>query len=449
MVRSVAEVTPCPEISGSERLDPVELTQALIRFDTTNPPGLERECIQFLSGVLRRAGVEPTIVGRDRDRPNLVARLPGRAAAPPLLLHGHVDVVPATPSEWIRPPFAGDLVEGELWGRGALDMKSGVAMLVAAFLGARDEPPAGDVILALVSDEEKGSDYGAAYLVDEHAHLFDGVRFAVGEGGGGKQWIGGRPFYPISVAEKQRCLIRATMRGSGGHASLVVRDSAMGRLGRLLDALERKRLPVHVTDVVREMLAAMASRLPLHERLALRPALVPALTDRLLDVFGRDGDALDPLLHNTATPTVVRAGESTNVVPTEVTVEIDGRLLPGQTPMDLVGELERLVPGVARYEVVREEPALPAKRDMTLYPLLAGVLAERDPASFPFPVLLPGFTDARHFAKLGIQGYGFLPLSLPPGVPTTLAHAPNERVPAEAVRFGTACLGDVLRRYAG
>ncbi len=437
-----------PQIRGNEP-DSVELLRQLLRFDTSNPPGCERECLQFLASLFADAGLEPSFVARDPERPNLITRLPGRGEAPPLLLHAHVDVVPANASEWRYPPFSGEFVDGQVWGRGAIDMKSGVAMLVSTLLrvSAGEDPVAGDIVLALMSDEETGSEFGAKYLVEQRPDLFAGVRYAIGEGGGMTRWIGGRSFYPISVSEKQRCLIRATIRGAGGHASLVVRDTAMRKLGKLLTTLARKRLPIHVTPLVREMLSTMAARLPFHERLALRPALFPPLTDRLLDLFGEDGDQLDPLLHNTATPTVLRGGESTNVVPTEITVEIDGRVLPGQTPSDLVRELELLAPGVASYKVIREEPAVPASPDMTLFPLLAEVVRERDPTGMPFPVLLPGYTDARHFARLGIQSYGFQPLRLPREMATDLSHAPDERVPADAVRFGAECLYQAVRRY--
>jgi acetylornithine deacetylase/succinyl-diaminopimelate desuccinylase-like protein len=308
--------------------------------------------------------------------------------------------------------------------------------------------PAGDLVLALACDEETGSELGAGYLVEEHSELFSGVRYALGEIGGFTEWVGGRRLYPIQVTEKQRCLIRATIRGRGGHPSTVVRDTAAEKLGRLLTILRKRRLPVHLVTVVREMLAAMAGALPPHQRVALRPLTVPALTDRLLDLFGKDAESLDPLLHNTATPTVVRGGESTNVIPTEITVDLDGRVLPGQTPQDLVRELQALASGLAEFEVIREEPAVPAEPDLALYPMLAEIIREREPGGTPMPTLVPGYTDARHFARLGIQTYGFLPMRLPPHITTALIHAPDERVPAEAIEFGVECVFEAITRYS-
>jgi acetylornithine deacetylase/succinyl-diaminopimelate desuccinylase-like protein len=290
-----------PELPSGALPDPVELLRALLRFDTSNPPGRERECLEFVAEQLHGARIETKFFARNPERPNLVARVAGRGDAPPLLLYGHVDVVPARDDEWSTPPFGGELVDGEVWGRGALDMKGGVAMLVAALLrAAGDEArPAGDLVLALTSDEERGSELGAKFLVEEHAQEFAGVRHAISEFGGPTEWISGRPFYPIQVAEKQACTVRAVVRGPGGHASTRVRGTAVAKLGRLLALFDRNRLPVHVTPVVREMLTTMAGALPLHKRIALRPLLTPSLTDRVLDALGADGRSLDPLLHNT------------------------------------------------------------------------------------------------------------------------------------------------------
>jgi acetylornithine deacetylase/succinyl-diaminopimelate desuccinylase-like protein len=429
--------------------DPVELLTELIRFDTSNPPGNERDCLEFVARVLEASGVNSRLVSRDPERPNLVARLAGQGQDGPLLLYGHVDVVPARADEWRHPPFSGDLVDGEVWGRGALDMKGGVAMLISALLriAADDEPPPGDIVLALTSDEECGSELGAKFLVDAHAELFTGVRYAISEIGGFTEWIGNRRLYPIQVAEKQRCLVRATIRGTGGHPSAVVRGTAAAKLGSLLGALDKKRLPVHVTPDVRRMVAAMSGALPLHQRIALRALLSRRLTNRLLDLLGKDAAPLDAFLHNTATPTIIRGGESSNVIPTEITVDLDGRVLPGQTSVDLIRELESLAGDFAEFEVVHEEPAVRAEPDLTLYPMLAEIIRHEDPGGVPIPALIPGYTDARHFARLGIQTYGFLPMRLPKDITVELIHAPDERVPAEAIRFGVDCLVDAIRRF--
>ena len=427
----------------------VELLQALIRFDTSNPPGNERACIEFVGGLLEQAGVEPSYVALDPERPNLVARISGRAEAPPLLLYGHVDVVAADPSEWSHPPFGAELVGGEVWGRGALDMKGGIAMLVSALMrvAASEAPPPGDVLLVLTSDEEAGSSTGMKFLVEEHDELFDGVRHALSEFGGYTLWRGSRRFVPIQVTEKQRCLIRATVRGRGGHAASVVRGSASEKLGLFLSRLAKRSLPVHVTPVARTMLESMAAVLPLHDRLFIRGLLVPGFGDRLLSLSGPLASELIPLLCNSATPTVVRGGSTTNVIPTELSVDLDGRVVPGMSPADLVAELETLAAGLATFELVSEEPAVPTSPDLSLVPLLAAVVSERDPGCVPLPMLLPGYTDARYLSSLGVQTYGFLPMRLPPHIGTELVHAADERVPVEAVGFGVDCLVDVINRY--
>ena len=219
------------------------------------------ECITFINGLLTEAGVETTILAKTPERPNLIARLPGQGCASSLLLYGHVDVVTTENQQWQHPPFEGKVMGGFVWGRGALDMKGGVAMMLAAFLRAKTEDLKlpGDVILAIVSDEEAGGDLGSKYLVENHADLFDGIRYAIGEFGGFTFYVGNRRFYPIMIAEKQICLMKATVRGPGGHGSLPVNGGAMAKLSQLLQRLDRRRLPVHVTPVARLFFKAMAS----------------------------------------------------------------------------------------------------------------------------------------------------------------------------------------------
>jgi len=212
--------------------NPVEILQKLIRFDTTNPPGNEAECISYCDELLGEAGIKTTILAKNPSRPNLIARLNGRGDAPPLLLQGHIDVVTTENQEWEHPPFAAKIVDNYVWGRGALDMKGAVAMMLSAIIMAKKEGAElpGDVVLALVSDEEDGGGDGAAFLVDKHPGLFEGVRFALGELGGFTFYVGNKRFYPIMVAEKQRCWLKATVRGAGGHGSMPVKGGAMAEV---------------------------------------------------------------------------------------------------------------------------------------------------------------------------------------------------------------------------
>jgi acetylornithine deacetylase/succinyl-diaminopimelate desuccinylase-like protein len=427
---------------------PVELLQQLIRFDTTNPPGNEAACIEFLRDLLADAGVETEVYARDPGRPNLIARVVGKGGGQPLLLQGHVDVVTTAGQNWQRPPFGGDLVDGYVWGRGAADMKGGVAILVSACLrAARGEIRRdGDLVLAVLSDEEAGGDFGARFLVEDHPHLFDGIRYGISEFGGFTLHLGGRRFYPIQVAEKQICWLKATIRGPGGHGALITRGGIMARLARFLRDVDRKPLPVHVTPVAREMLERIAAELPQPRRGVILSLLKPRLTDRMLPLLGATARTTEPLLRNTVSATIIRAGEKINVVPAQVEVELDGRALPGFGPDDLIGELQDVVGKDVELELIRHDPG-PAAPDLGLFDTLAGVLRELDPDATPVPMLQIGVTDARFFARRGIQTYGFLPMRLPPGLAfLSLIHAADERVPADAIDFGVEALSRALER---
>jgi acetylornithine deacetylase/succinyl-diaminopimelate desuccinylase-like protein len=435
-------------VSAAAVPDTVELLGELIRFDTTNPPGAEEACVAHVEALLKAAGCETERYERVPGRPNLVSRLRGAGTAPPLLLHGHVDVVTTAGQRWSREPFAGEVADGEIWGRGALDMKSGVAMLVTAFLRAKLECGTlpGDVVLAVVSDEESGGEAGASFLVEEHPELFEGVRHALGEFGGYSMHVGGTRFYPIQVAEKQICWLRARLRGRGGHGSVPQRGGTMARLGAFLRALDRTRLPVHVTPVARQWIETMAAHVPRPHSLALRALLderTAGAALRAVPSLAR----LDPVLRNTVNATIVRGGDKINVVPAEVEVELDGRLLPGFGPDDMIRELRAVVGEAVELEVLRHDPA-PPRPDLTLLEPLGATLRELDPKAVPVPMLMVGFTDARLFARLGIQTYGFMPLRLQPDFDLfSLIHAADERVPVDAVRFGAEAVFRAVRRY--
>ena len=429
---------------------PVEILQHLIRFDTTNPPGNEILCINYLNNLLTEAGFETQILAKEPSRANLVTRLSGQGNAPPLLLQGHVDVVSTAGQPWTRPPFDGLIEDGYLWGRGALDMKSGVAMMVAALIRAKAEGASlpGDVILAVVSDEEYEGVYGARYLVEEHPYLFEGVRYAIGEGGGVSDYISGRKFYPIMVGEKQVCWMKATLRGEGGHASIPRSGGAMTKLAQMLAQLDQRRLPVHLTPVVRQLIEALMDVLPAPVSDLMCQLLEPELTDKALDkIGGEDGRWLNALLRNTVTPTVVRGGSQTNVIPTEITLQLDGRLLPGFTPDDMLAELRPIIGNEVDIEIEQFNPG-PPPPDMALYDTLADILRQADPQGIPIPTLATGVTDAAFFARLGIQTYGFLPLNMPPDFNWwSTIHNADERVPLAALDFGTNAVYSALQRF--
>jgi acetylornithine deacetylase/succinyl-diaminopimelate desuccinylase-like protein len=425
-----------------------ELLRELIRFDTTNPPGNETACIEFIRGQLDEAGCETRIYAKDPARPNLVSRLPG-GSAPPLLLQGHVDVVTTAGQTWTHPPFEARLEDGYVWGRGALDMKAGVAMLVHAFLRARREnvPLPGDLVLVVLSDEEAGGNLGARFLVEEQPGLFEGMRYALGEFGGFTLHLGGKRFYPIQVAEKQICWLKATVRGPGGHGAMVNRGGTVARLGKLLSDLDRKRLPVHVTPVVREFVGRIAAELPRKEATVLRSLVKPRLTDVALRLLGERGASIEPMLRNTVNATIVRGGEKINVVPSEIELELDGRALPGVSPDQLIAELQALVGDDVELELVRHDPG-PSEPDLGLFESLAGVIRELDPEGIPVPLLQIGVTDGRFFSRAGVQTYGFLPMRLPEDFKfEKLIHAADERIPVEALEFGAEAVWRAVQRF--
>ncbi len=429
-------------------INPVQFLQTLIRFDTTNPPGNEYLAIHWARDLLAEAGIESTLLAKDPLRPNLIARLKGAGNTPPLLLQGHVDVVTTTGQAWQHPPFSGNIIDGYIWGRGALDMKCGVAMMLAAFLRAHQEktPLPGDVILCLLADEEAGGDFGAKFLVEEHPDLFAGARYAIGEGGGFSLEMLGKTFYPIMIAEKQICWTRITLSGAAGHGSMIHRGGTMAQLAQILQTLDRRRLPVHITQPVREMFNGIAEALSFPANVLLRQLLNPLFTDRILGLLGERGQLFEPLFHNTVNATMAQASDKINVIPATVTLQLDGRLLPGLTPDRMKDELRALL-GDVEMEIVRHD-AGPAEPDMGLFALLGDILRQQDPQGYPIPLVMMGVTDARFFSKLGIQTYGFNPMKLPGDLKlASLAHAADERIPLEAMAFGSQAMFEVLKRF--
>ncbi len=432
---------------------PAELLQTLIRFDTTNPPGNEAACIAYIDDLLTEAGFETTLLAKDDNRPNLVTRLKGSGDAPALVLQGHVDVVTTANQEWTHPPFEGLNIDGWIWGRGALDMKGDVTIMLSAVLRAKAEGivPAGDIILTIMADEENGSDYGARFLTEEHPEQFEGAKYAIGEGGGSSQTVFGKRIYNVTVAEKQVCWMKAAVTGPGGHGSQPLRDGAMAKLGHLLTTLNSNRLPVHIIPVMEEMVTVLAHAAPAEQAGLLMDLLDPEKTDDALDALAAQGipqaRMLDALTHNTVNATVVHGGIKTNVVPSRIDLELDGRLLPGFTPDDFMAEIHALVGDDLELEVLRYD-AGGADPDLGLYPLLKELIQSADPEGVPIPAMVGGFTDGRMFTRIGIQNYGCIPQKMPDGFNhSPLVHGADERVHVDTIEWGAEVMFNLIQRY--
>jgi acetylornithine deacetylase/succinyl-diaminopimelate desuccinylase-like protein len=427
------------------------LCQELLRIDTTNPPGNELPAAELLADELRAAGLEPTLLESAPRRGNVVARLRGSGELPPLLLTAHLDVVEAEPESWRYPPFCGEVHEGCLWGRGAIDMKNMAAMSVAilARLAREGVKPKRDLIFAGVADEEAGCRHGSLWLCDHHTDLVRS-EFAIGEGGGFNLQVAGKTFFTVQVAEKGVCWVRAKATGEPGHGSMPREDSAVVKLSEAVARLGREGLPRHGSSSVEEFVGAMAAELPAALRPLVRalghPKLGPWVLQAVPDESVRR--AFRALLGNTASPTVLRAGSKTNVIPGVAEAEIDGRILPGQTEGDFLRELQSVLGHDISLEVIHSlPPVVTEPKESSLYSVIHDVMRERAPDAPVVPFVLQGFTDAKAFTSIGAKWYGFAPVRLPSTLRfADMFHGHDERIPVDGLAWGTETLMQVVRR---
>ncbi len=425
----------------------------LLRVDTSNPPGNERAAADILARVLAREGIAFETFEREPSRTNLVARLPGSGRKPPLLLSGHLDVVPAEAAAWRHPPFSADEADGCVWGRGAIDMKNMVAMSLMTLLLLKRQrvPLERDVIFAAVADEEAGSRNGSLFLVERHAAAVE-AEFVLTEAGGHTLHVGGARFYPIQVAEKGLCWFELAAAGPPGHGSMPHPHNAVSRLGAAIAALSRARLPQHNTEVVSGFIRALAARVPFAQRRALAALLTPALSPALLGWLERrdleQALPLNAMLRNTATPTVLTGGQKVNVIPSTASVAVDGRIIPGQTTASFLDEIRRVVGGDVRLTVLDEHEGTTFETKTELYEAIVAVLARHDPKALPVPYMIPGFTDAFAYRKLGATCYGFSPVQLDPSMKfTRMYHGHDERIPVAGFAWGLRVLYDLVRDF--
>lgn len=449
---------PMPIAAAWELLDEevVRLTSELIRIDTTNSGGghgAERPAAEYVAEQLSDVGIEPTVLESAPHRANVVARIPGeRPDLPAILVHGHLDVVPADARNWSVHPFSGEVRDGVVWGRGAIDMKDGNAKITAlARMWARTGTrPSRDVVLAFTADEEDTGTYGAQWLVKEHGDLFEGCATGISESGGytvHAQRADGTPvrIYPVGVAERGSAWLRLTARGRAGHGSRPNPENAVSMVARTVARISEHHWPLALTPAARASLTEICAALGVDPGFAADGSLSEAEAERVLTEIGPAERMLRPVLRNSSNPTMLDAGYKLNVIPEFATAGIDGRVVPGGR-QDFEAKIDELVgPGV-EWEYASDSPAIAAPIDAPELAAIRSAIQAHDPDGVVVPVCLSGGTDAKDFSALGIAGFGFNPLRLPDGFPYgTLAHGVDERVPVDALRFGARAIDSFLR----
>jgi acetylornithine deacetylase/succinyl-diaminopimelate desuccinylase-like protein len=418
----------------------IGLLSELIAINTSNPTHPERPAAEWVAAKLDDVGIESQIIEAAPGRASTIARIegcdPDRA---PLLIHGHLDVVPAEASEWSLDPFAGELRDGYVWGRGAIDMKDMDAMILALVRewARTGRKPPRDLVLAFVSDEEAGGRQGAHHLVDHHPGLFADCTEAISEVGGFSVSLDeNRRLYLIQTAEKGINWLRLRATGRPGHGSMVHDDNAVTRLAAAVSRIGAYEHPVVVTDTVRRMVEAIAAATGLD--------LDPDDPEAWLPQLGGMARMIGAVIRNTTNPTMLAAGYKTNVIPSSAEATIDARFLPGQEQAMLSAVDELLGEGVDR-EFIVQDIAVETSFDGALVDAMSAALRAEDPGAFPVPYLMSGGTDAKSFSTLGMRCFGFSPLLLPPDLDfTALFHGIDERVPVDALQFGVRVLDRLL-----
>ncbi len=423
----------------------VDLCRDLLRTDTTNTGDTatsagERVAAEYVAAKLAEVGLEPEIRESEPGRTSVVARFegsdPSRGA---LLVHGHLDVVPAEPDEWTVHPFAGEIRDGYLWGRGAVDMKDFDAMVLAVVRDwrRRGVRPPRDLVLAFTSDEEAGSGLGARFLAERHRELFDGCTEAIGEVGGFSYTINDDlRLYLVATAEKGVDWLRLRTHGRPGHGSMLHDDNAVTALCDAVARLGHHRFPIEVTPTVRAFLDQISQLLHIE--------LDPDDPETAIAKLGPIARLIGATIRNTANPTRLSAGYKDNVIPSSATATIDCRTLPGHTE-SFLGELRGVVGDEIEVEYIQRQPGIETTFDGPLVDAMAAALRAEDPGARAVPYMLSAGTDAKAFTSIGIRCFGFAPLRLPPDLNfAALFHGIDERVPVEGLQFGVRVLDRFL-----
>ena len=434
----------------AEDSEVVRILRDLIRFDTSNPPGNERPAVDYIAALFEKEGIPFTVIEPAPGRANIVARLKGEGLKHPLLLSAHLDVVPALESGWEHPPFSGDLKDGFIWGRGAVDMKHMAAMSLVTMLelkrqGARLER---DVIFAGVADEECGGRFGAGYLVDHHENLI-ASEFCLTELGGMAVPMGRGMIVPVQTAEKGHVWFKLKTRGDAGHGSMPKPGSAVARLALAVDRLSTRRLGYRMSDATRAFFSAVAQSQWPPLSLVVRGLFKPSTAPLALSLMPEERrGTFGAMLYNTVSVTSLSAGGKVNVVPETAEALVDGRYLPGVSQQQFLDEVRALAGKGVEIEVLDGGSPIEMPMHSALMESISRVMERRLPGARVVPYMIPGMTDAKHYARARITTYGFAPAVLKAGEPfAALYHAPNERLSVAALEAGSSCLYDVVADF--
>jgi acetylornithine deacetylase/succinyl-diaminopimelate desuccinylase-like protein len=424
----------------------VDICRDLLRIDTSNTGDPrttvgERVAAEYVAAQLSDVGIDVELHESAPRRANLVARIPGAdRSRGALLVHGHLDVVPADASEWSVPPFSGEEKDGYLWGRGAIDMKDFDAMTLAVVRGWQRTGyvPPRDIVLAYTADEEAGMEYGSQFLVREHADLFEGCTEAIGEVGGFSYTVNDDlRLYLVETAEKGIDWLRLHAKGRPGHGSFVHDDNAVTALAEAVAAVGRHKFPMVVTPTVRSFLEQVSE--------ALGVELDPDEPELAIAKLGPIANLIGATVRNTANPTRLEAGYKDNVIPGKASATIDCRTLPGQAEIFLE-QLRGVIGPDIEIEHISQQGALETGFDGALVEAMGAALRAEDPGARTVPYMLSGGTDAKAFSTLGIRCFGFAPLKLPADLNfSALFHGVDERVPVEGLQFGVRVLDRLLQ----
>ncbi|HEV7741361.1 MAG TPA: M20/M25/M40 family metallo-hydrolase [Pseudolysinimonas sp.] len=431
------------DATAPELEDTARIARDLIRFPSVNwgmgKSDGETEAAEYVAAELAGLGLQPRLFESEPGRTSVIARVEGAdASRPALVLHGHLDVVPAMSEDWSVDPFGGEIRDGMLWGRGAVDMKDMDAMILTALgdiLNAGERPPR-DLIVAFFADEENGGVYGSHWLVDNHPELFAGATEAVSEVGGYSIDVAGNRAYLLQTGEKALVWIKLTARGTTAHGSRVIRDNAVTKLARAVLAVGELEWPVRLTTTTTALLAALRDLLG-------EPA--DADPQAIVTATGTAAGFLNATLRVTSNPTVLEAGYKHNVIPDKAEALIDLRPFAGQED-EVLARIREVIGDQIELEVLHHDVGLEVPFGGRLVDEMVAALGRHDPGAPVLPYLMSGGTDNKALDKLGITGYGFAPLQLTGDLDfPAMFHGIDERVPLSALVFGRAVLGDFLR----